>query len=49
VAGQNARIFSISHLNKSAGLALVASEDQLVTYDLAKQAVVDVILSKKKS
>ena len=28
---------------------LVASEDQLVTYDLVKQTVVDVIVSKKKS
>ena len=49
VAGQNAKIFSISHFNKSAGLSLVASEDQLVTYDIVKQTVVDVIISKKKS
>jgi hypothetical protein len=40
---------SIAHFKKTAGLILVASEDQLVTYDLIKQTVVDVIISKKKS
>lgn len=30
-------------------MALVAFEDQLVSYDLVKQSVVDVIISKKKS
>ena len=40
---------SIAHFKRAAGLILVASEDQLVTYDLIKQGVVDVIISKKKS
>jgi len=49
VAGANSRIKAIAHLKKTAGIALVASEDQLLTYDLIKQAVVDVVVSKKKS
>jgi hypothetical protein len=40
---------SIAHFKKTAAVILVASEDQLVTYDLIKQSVVDVIISKKKS
>lgn len=49
VAGANAKIQAIAHFKKAAGIAMVASEDQLVTYDIVKQAVVEVIVSKKKS
>ena len=48
VTGNSSKITALTHFKKSNQL-LIASEESLVTYDLLKQAIVDTLLSKKKS
>ena len=48
MTGNSAKITAISHFKKS-NQVLIASEESLVTYDIQKQAIVDTLISKKKS
>jgi uncharacterized phage-like protein YoqJ len=49
VTGNSAKITAIAHFKKSANHLLIASEDNLVQYDLQKQTIVETLISKKKS
>jgi hypothetical protein len=49
VTGTSAKITAIAHFKKSANHLLIASEDNLVQYDMQKQTIVETLISKKKS